>query len=88
MDELDVRVYSSEDEAGARVPAREKAVGLVDSMLASVLNMIRLFRSSEFVLLHLEDKLQELYNKAITLKALKSQANSGVDTGLILELME
>jgi len=88
MDELDVRVYSSEDDKHDRFPIREKPVDLVDSMLVSVLNMIRLFKGSEFVLLHLEDKLQELYNKAMTLKALKSQSNSCVDEDLILDLME
>lgn len=84
VDELDVKVYSSEH---ACMPVKEKPVHLVDSMLTSVLNMIKLFKSSEFVLLHLEDKLQEFYNKAITLNQLKSQSSS-IGNDMLIQLME
>ena len=83
VDELDVRVYSSESSQ----PTREKAIPLVDSLVQSVLDMIKLFQNSEFVLLHLEDKLQELYTKAITLNQLKSQS-SQIDDASLINLME
>ena len=83
-DDFDVKVYSSNCE---RLPVNEKPVTLIDTMMKSVLNMIKLFKSSEFVLLHVEDKLQEFYNKAMTLNQLKSQSNL-VDNQLLIQLME
>jgi len=85
-DELNVKVYSSEDDPRSQ-PVPEKPVNLVDTMLASVLNMVQIFKSSEFVLLHLEDRLQEFYNKAITLKQLKSQA-CHIGNDQLIELMD
>lgn len=84
LDELDVKVYSSE----TPVPETcDKSIPLIDSMLSSVLNMVKLFKSSEFVLLHMEDKLQELYNKALALNQLKSQSNF-IDNDLLIHFME
>jgi hypothetical protein len=42
----EVKVHSSEQ---AKEPEKEKPIGLVDSMIESVLNMIKLFQNSEFV---------------------------------------
>ena len=39
------------------------------------------------VLLHLEDKLQELYTKALTLNQLKSQS-SQIDDNSLIQIME
>ena len=39
------------------------------------------------VLYHLEDKLQELYTKAMTLKQLRSQSNS-LEDGVLIKLLE
>ena len=86
-DEMDVTVYSSNDNIDT-VPIRERPVPLVNDMVTSIINMTKLFRSSEFVLLHLEDKLQEFFLKANTLKELKNQLNLVNEQEMLINLME
>ena len=42
----DIKVYSSESQSQ---PIKEKAIPLIDSLVQSVLDMIKLFQNSEFV---------------------------------------
>ncbi|RMZ93412.1 hypothetical protein BpHYR1_016496, partial [Brachionus plicatilis] len=76
----EVKVYSSESSKPVLV---EKPIGLVDSLVQSVLNMADLFQNSEFVLLYLEDKLQELYTKSETMNQVKSQSKEISDEKLM-----
>ena len=82
VDSFDIMVYSSENTEYHQV---ENSIKMVDDMVKSALNMIKLFQNSEFVLLHLEDLLQEFYIKSITLNQLMSSYS---DEKTIMELME
>jgi len=42
----DIKVYSSESQSQ---PIKEKSIPLIDSLVQSVLDMIKLFQNSEFV---------------------------------------
>ncbi|CAF0972048.1 unnamed protein product [Brachionus calyciflorus] len=79
-DQFEVKVYSSESSKPFLV---EKPIGLVDSLVQSVLSMIDLFQNSEFVLLHLEDKLQEFYTKSLAMSQIKSQSQEISDEKLM-----
>ena len=101
-DAYDIRVYSSEQTGPSSSSVSccfsrvDRAIHMVDDLVESVLNMIKLFQNSEFVLLHLEDKLQEFYSKAMTLSQLKMAATGGLafggsgqmDAKAIMDLME
>jgi hypothetical protein len=68
LDKLEVKVYTSES---IQEPNVECSLELVDSLLKSVFDLCHLFDNSpEFILLHLEDKLQEFYTKSMTVKQL------------------
>ena len=58
--------------ASAAADEVEQPSPLVDELLASVANMCQLFPNSEFVLLHVEDQLHELCNKAMALDQLRA----------------
>jgi acylphosphatase len=86
VDHAEVKVYSSECTEPMLV---DKSIGLVEQMLQSALNMIKLFKNSQFTLLHLEDKLQELYSKSVTFNELKSRLVEQTDsTQSLISLLE
>ena len=84
LDQVEIKVFSSDV---SKPVIKEKPVPIIDNLLQSILNMIKLFQNSEFVLLHLEDKLQELYTKSITLNQLKSQSHQ-IEDSTLMQLME
>jgi hypothetical protein len=93
VDTLEVKVFSSEQ---TTPPVPEKSLGLVDSLLESVIEMTRCLNCSspsqpnnaEFVLLHIEDRLQEFFTKAVSLNQLKNKQTTQLDDATIIKLID
>jgi hypothetical protein len=83
IDLLQVKLYSSEYEE----PKLETSINLVDSLLNSVTSLNEVLPNGDFVLLHLEDKLQELYVQSISLNNIKNQ-HKLLDKFTIMEILK
>lgn len=83
LDLLKVNVYSSE----YKEPKIETNIDLIDSLLNSVISLNETLTNGDFVLLHLEDKLQELYVQSIALNNIKNQ-HKLLDKFVIMDILK